>query len=206
VNDGVDSLDGDRINRALRGAMIGREIFVLRETTSTNDAITRLGNDATEGVVIFAETQTAGRGQRGNRWESQQEKGLWFSTLLQPDISIAESASLTTWAAQAIAGTLWEEYRVAALVRLPNDVYVKDKKIAGVLVEMRARPASTHAAVLGIGVNVNHAEDDFSNDLRARATSLRLELSRMIDRNDVAIALLNRLDATYAFRKSPPLS
>ena len=73
----------------LGSAIIGREIIVLEQTGSTNDAILEIATpDSKEGLVLFAEHQTAGRGQRGNRWESAAGKGLWFSILLRPSIEI----------------------------------------------------------------------------------------------------------------------
>ena len=83
----------------LHSTIIGREIIVLEQTGSTNDAILQVAtSDSREGLVLFAEHQTAGRGQRGNRWESAAGKGLWFSILLRPQIQIDDSARLTTWA------------------------------------------------------------------------------------------------------------
>src|SRR5437868_12874272 len=113
-------------------------------------------NEPPEGLVVFAEHQTAGRGQRGNRWESARFKGLWFSVLLRPEIEIRDSGWLTTWAAQTVASTVGSRYSVAAEVKVPNDVYVSGGKLAGVLVEMRAQPRDSHIAILGIGINVNH--------------------------------------------------
>src|SRR6266566_5312840 len=81
-------------------ATIGRQIIVLQQTSSTNDAILQVATtNSNEGLVLFAEHQTAGRGQRGNRWESAVAKGLWFSILLRPEIDLASSPRLTAWAA-----------------------------------------------------------------------------------------------------------
>lgn len=203
MNLASDPIDGDRIRRALIDATIGREVIVLAETTSTNDEILCHMDTGSEGLVIIAETQTAGRGQRGNSWESKAGKGLWFSTLLRPDISLADSGALTTWAANAMVTALHESYAIDSTVKPPNDIYIGARKLAGLLVEMRARPASTHSAVLGIGINVNHTRLDFSTTLRACATSLALELHHPVERNELAITLLRALDNTYPFRKAP---
>src|ERR1700745_4027072 len=91
----------ETLRRALGDAFIGRNIVVLQETTSTSEAILQLavsGNE--EGLVVFAEHQTAGRGQRGNRWESAAGKGLCFSILLYPQIALASSPRLTVWAVE----------------------------------------------------------------------------------------------------------
>ncbi len=170
----------------------------MEQTESTNDVIREMaGGDWPEGLCVFAEHQTAGRGQRGNKWESAAGKGLWFSILLRPKIDIKESARLTTWAAGEIARTLEDEFDLPAQVKPPNDIYVTDRKIAGVLVEMRALPGRPHIAVVGIGLNVNHAPSDFSEELRERVTSLAILRRGRLDRHLLALALLRNLDRTY---------
>src|SRR6266576_1958523 len=115
-------LDSEVIRRAVGDCTIGREIIVLEETTSTNDAVLQRATPTTpEGLVVFAEHQTAGRGQRTNRWESAAHKGLWFSILLRPKIDISQSARLTGWAAEIVAKTILQELALAATIKLPND-------------------------------------------------------------------------------------
>lgn len=194
----IDKLNADDLRAALGQCTIGREIIVLQETTSTNDAIWQRATPVTpEGLVIFAERQTAGRGQRGNHWESIAGQGLWFSILLRPRIPPAQSARLTAWAAQSVAETISEEFSLCPAVMPPNDIYLGKKKLAGVLIEMRAQKNAPHLAIAGIGINANHAPEDFSEELRLRATSLAQALDRHVDRARFAIALLRKLDSTY---------
>src|SRR6266446_7391808 len=106
----LDRLIAEELRADLGGAVIGREITVLGQTGSTNDAFLRITRpNSGEGLVLFAEHQTAGRGQRGNRWESTAGKGLWFSILLRPKISISDSARLTTWAVEAVSEAIRHE-------------------------------------------------------------------------------------------------
>jgi len=196
---GFDALSAEKLRAELASKIIGREIVVLHETTSTNDSILERTSPTTpEGLVVFAERQTVGRGQRSNLWQSAAGKGIWFSILLRPKIDIGESPRLAEWAARVVAETISQEFSVAATIKLPNDVYVTGKKIAGVLVEMRAQTNAPHIAIIGIGVNVNHSAEDFSEELRERAISLAIALGRKIDRHQFAIALLRNLDRTYA--------
>jgi len=186
------------IRDALTGCTIGREIFVLETTTSTNDSVLERTSPSTpEGLVVFAEHQTVGRGQRSNFWESAAGKGLWFSFLLRPKIDIGASPQLAEWAARAVADTISKEFALPATVKLPNDVIVAGKKIAGILVEMRAQRNAPYIAIIGIGVNVNHQPQDFPEELRPRAISLAMALDRAVDRHQFAIALLRNLDASY---------
>ena len=194
-----DALSAEKLRAELSPSIVGRQIVVLEETTSTNESVLERSSPSTpEGLVVFAECQTAGRGQRNALWESAAGKGLWFSILLRPRIKIGDSPRLAEWAARTIAETISEELDVPASVKLPNDVVVAGKKIAGVLVEMRAQPNSPHIAIVGIGVNVNHQPEDFSKELRPRAISLAIALTRDIDRRQLAVALLRNLDRTYA--------
>jgi BirA family biotin operon repressor/biotin-[acetyl-CoA-carboxylase] ligase len=194
----TDRLVPDELRDVLGRCTIGREIVVLEETASTNDSVLqRAMFDTPEGLVVFAERQTAGRGQRGNTWESAAHKGLWFSILLRPKIDIGESGRLTAWATKAIAQTIAKEFALSTTIKPPNDVYVAGKKIAGVLVEMRAQQNAPHFAIVGIGINMNHRLDDLPKELHSRAASLAMVLDRQVDRQQFAIALLRNLDRTY---------
>jgi len=194
----LDRLGADELRAHFRNAVIGREMVVLEQTGSTNDAILQGATaNSKEGLVLFAERQTAGRGQRGRRWESAAGKGLWFSILLRPRIDIASSPRLTAWAAKAISGAIQQEFSISPTIKLPNDVQIEGRKVAGVLVEMRAQEKATHLAIVGIGVNVNQSCADFPRELQSRAISLAMALDRQVDRQKFAIALLRNLDQTY---------
>ncbi|MDQ2918422.1 MAG: biotin--[acetyl-CoA-carboxylase] ligase [Verrucomicrobiota bacterium] len=190
-------LQAERLRAALGNQLIGNRIVVLEETTSTNDLVWEMSADSAEGLVVFAERQTAGRGQRGNRWESAAGKGLWFSILMRSQVTPEESPRLTKWAAESVAQTLCDQHSLGAEVKPPNDIYVDDKKVAGVLLEMRAIPNS-HLGILGIGINVNQSAEDFPAELRASAASIGMLTGREIDRHILAVALLSQLDQTYA--------
>jgi BirA family transcriptional regulator, biotin operon repressor / biotin---[acetyl-CoA-carboxylase] ligase len=215
----LDRLIADQLQAALPSALIGRHIVVLEQTGSTNDAILQVASPqgatvsslpavasakegppslVDEGLVLFAEHQTAGRGQRGNRWESAAGKGLWFSVLLRPQIQINKSWRLTVWAIEAISDVIRIEFGLEPGIKLPNDVQLHGRKVAGVLVEMRAQQNAPHLAVVGIGVNAN--QSDFPNELHERATSLAMTLGRRVNRHEFAVALLRHLDRTYRER------
>ena len=183
---------------ALGVCRIGRQIIVLRETSSTNDFVFQMAAPSVpEGLVVFAEHQTAGRGQRNNRWESAPGKGLWFSILLRPEIPVAESARLTSWAAETISQTIKEQFALRTTIKLPNDVYIKEGKVAGVLVEMRVIKGGGYVAILGIGVNVNQTAGEFSEEVRSRAISLAMAVGSQVDRRNFAVSLLRDLDRSY---------
>ena len=198
----LDSLIADQLETALPGAIIGREIIVLERTSSTNDSIARVASAdglalKSDGLVLFAEHQTDGRGQRGNRWESAVGKGLWFSILLRPGIQLSDSGRLRIWAIEAISDVIRTRFDLEPAVKLPNDVQLNGRKVSGVLVEMRAQDKAPHLAVVGIGINVNQCPADFPVELQDTAISLAMALGRQVDRQNFALALLRKLDVTY---------
>jgi BirA family biotin operon repressor/biotin-[acetyl-CoA-carboxylase] ligase len=196
-----DRLIADELQTHSAHAMIGRQIIVLQQTGSTNDAILEAATtNSNQGLVLFAEHQTAGRGQRGNRWESAAGKGLWFSILLRPGIQIAESGRLTIWAIEAVSDVIRTEFSLEPGIKLPNDVRLSGRKVAGVLVEMRAQEKAPHLAVVGIGINVNQSREDFPPELQSRAISLAMALGRPVDRRQLGVAVLRYLDRTYRER------
>ncbi len=187
----VKRLSAEKLRVALGDdVLIGREIIVRDTTASTNNDVWQLAcGGAPEGVVVFAEHQTAGRGQHGNTWESATGLGLWFSFLLRPKIDVQNSARLTEWAAKAIVWTLGSECSIATTIKLPNDIYAGDRKLAGILVEMRAQTKAHHLAIVGVGLNV------FSPTLRERATSLAILKRGPVDRHQLAVGLLRNFNA-----------
>ena len=193
----ADPLAADALRAALGRQVIGREIVVLDETTSTNDVIARMAPAHEEGLVVFAERQTAGRGQYGRAWESASGKGLWLSILLRPGIAVADSARLTNFLALAIATTLSETLSLDTIIKPPNDIYIASRKIAGVLVEMRVEANGEYCAIAGIGLNVNQSRADFPAALQETAGSLALVTGRPVDRFALAVALLRILDDRY---------
>jgi BirA family biotin operon repressor/biotin-[acetyl-CoA-carboxylase] ligase len=215
--DKFDRLIADQVKAEVPDTIIGREIIVLEETGSTNDAILQLASaqeaavslgrcslgeggsppSIKEGLVLFAEHQTSGRGQRGNRWESKAAKGLWFSILIRPEIQLSDSPRLTIWAIEAVSDVIRAEFGIEPVIKLPNDVQLYGRKVAGVLVEMRAQEKAPHLAVVGIGINVNQSGEDFPQELQDRAISLAMALGRKVDRQNFAIALLRKLDVRY---------
>ncbi|HEV7403589.1 MAG TPA: biotin--[acetyl-CoA-carboxylase] ligase [Chthoniobacteraceae bacterium] len=174
-----------------------REIIVLEETHSTNDVAAQLGRDgAGGGAIVFAERQTGGRGRFGRRWESASHQGLWMSLLLRPLFPPAQWPRLTTWAAVAVAHALEQGTGCVTRIKWPNDVEMSGRKVAGLLAELGEDRHGRPFAVLGIGININQEAGDFPPDIAARATSLRLETGRRLDRAALAAALLQELAAT----------
>ncbi|MBV9734230.1 MAG: biotin--[acetyl-CoA-carboxylase] ligase, partial [Verrucomicrobia bacterium] len=147
-----DAVRPQSIGARLTSHTIGREVHVFRETTSTNDLVRRAGiGNAAEGVVFFAEQQTAGRGTHGRNWLSQPNQGLWFSILLRSKFSVEQWPMLVRMAALAAAESAeqWVDDRIC--IKPPNDLILGGGKLAGFLLETSN---AWSFQVLGIGMNV----------------------------------------------------
>ena len=186
----MSELAPGRLRPRLRGSF-GEPYLYSVESTSTQD-ILRDG-DHPHGAVAVTEHQTAGRGRSGRRWDDAPSTALLCSVLLRPAATAAPLPQLSLVAGLAVAAALERELGVAALVKWPNDVLVRGRKVAGILLE-----ASAGVVVCGIGINVNQEEHDLPTATRTPATSLRIVAGRSFDRGSLLVALLVELEARYA--------
>jgi BirA family transcriptional regulator, biotin operon repressor / biotin---[acetyl-CoA-carboxylase] ligase len=189
----------DLLARLGKTKVIGRDIRVFEQTTSTNDVIEKLARDGVkEGVVVFAESQTRGRGRLGRKWISPAHKGLWFSILLRPDLRPQETTQLTVASATALRRAIQTETGLKPEIKWPNDILVGGKKIAGILTELSAELDKVRYVILGIGIDVNLNANELPAELRKTATSLKIESDEIISRAELAVAVLRELDLDYA--------
>jgi len=189
----------DLLARLGKTKVIGRDIHVFEQTTSTNDVIEKLARDGVkEGAVVFAESQTKGRGRLGRKWISPGRKGLWFSVLLRPDLRPQETTQLTVASATALRRAIQAETGLRPEIKWPNDILIGGKKVAGILTELSAELDRVRHVILGIGVDVNLSTSEFSPELRKLATSLKIESGREISRAELATTILRELDSDYA--------
>ncbi len=195
-----DVLHGDDLLSRLGSTqVIGRDIRVFQETNSTNDVVEKLARDGVrEGVVVFAEAQTKGRGRLGRKWVSPARKGLWFSILLRPNIRLQAATQITVAAATALARAIRQTAGIEPEIKWPNDILLNGKKAAGILTELSAELDHVKSVILGIGVDVNLNAGDLPADLRKLATSIKIETGRHLARADLAVAILQELDRDYA--------
>lgn len=189
----------DLVARLGKTSVVGRDIRVFAQTTSTNDVIEKLARDGVkEGAVVFAESQTKGRGRLGRQWSSPTRKGLWLSILLRPEMRPQETTQITVAAATALWRAIHRSTGLRPEIKWPNDILIRGKKLVGILTELSAEVDRVRHVTLGIGVNVNQAAGDFPPELRSLATSLRQEAGHPIARAELATAILRELDHDYA--------
>jgi len=173
---------------------MGQTLHCFEEIASTSDLAKELAEQgAPHGEVVVAERQTAGRGRRGRPWESPPRKNLYLSAVLRPELPPRRAPELTLVAAIAVCEAC-RQARVDAGIKWPNDVLAGERKLAGILTELAAEPDAVHWVVLGIGVNLNTEPEDFPPELRATATSLRIERGQPVPRALFTAALLTQLE------------
>ena len=189
----------DLLARLGETKVIGRDIQVFAQTTSTNDVVEKLARDGVkEGAVVFAESQTKGRGRLGRTWTSPARKGLWFSILLRPNLRPQETTQLTVAAAAAVWRAIHAVTGLSPEIKWPNDILIGGKKVVGILTELSAEVDRVKHITLGIGVDVNLTANELPLELRKIATSLRIESGKPIERAELATQILRELDKDYS--------
>ena len=151
-----------------------------------------LSEDDPEGTVAVAEEQSEGRGRLGRSWHAPPRTSILFSVLLLPRVAPPRLPELSVVAGQAVADALAAAAGVVPAVKLPNDVLVGGRKVAGVLAE-----ASDGRVRLGIGVNANQTDSQLPARTDTPPTSLRLETGAEVDRAQLLAAILAELEAAY---------
>ncbi|MBN2269631.1 MAG: biotin--[acetyl-CoA-carboxylase] ligase [Sedimentisphaerales bacterium] len=183
-----DPLDPDRIKASPGASLIGRQVIVFSSTSSTNDIAAEYARDkSNNGLVVFAEEQTAGRGRAASKWLSDPGQSILCSVLLTDCPLNPELLSLT--AAVAVAETIGRH----AKVKWPNDIFLNGKKAAGILLESKNHGYGT-AYIIGIGINCHQQKHSVPADLQNTATSIDIETKTTCNRISLAKRLLACLD------------
>ncbi len=191
----VGALRIDRIGAELRTKRIGRHIEYLESTSSTNDDAWRyVEADDADGLVIFAEYQSAGRGRSGRTWHSPRGASLLCSALLIDERAELTGGELGLVAAVATRDAIVACTDVVPVIKWPNDLLVSGRKLGGILTESRLRHDGIRAYVVGIGINCLQQHGHLVSALGDSATSLELESAYPVDRTALATSLLTELD------------
>ena len=173
--------------------------LLLAETASTNDVAREQGRKGTKaGFVVAASKQTRGRGRLGRNWESPPNRGLYVSILMRPDLAVVDAGQLTILSSVTTADAVQRVAGFRPQIKWPNDLLVEGRKLAGLLIETERKGARLDFAVVGIGLNVGQAEDDFSPEVRGLATSLKLVTGETFRRADLLVALLQAFERRLA--------
>ncbi|MHC4470400.1 MAG: biotin--[acetyl-CoA-carboxylase] ligase [Planctomycetota bacterium] len=193
-----DRLYAHEVRRNLKTDWVGRWVERRETCASTNDEARELLREgAPSGTVVLAEEQTAGRGRAGRHWHSPRGPGVYLSLIYRPEPPLTSPAVMQIATGVAVAHAAMRITGIPARLRWPNDVLMDGGKVAGLLVEALAPNAGPTAYVVGIGLNVNHAAEDFPPELEPEATSLARVTGRSFSRLDVLTTLLTSLEEWY---------
>lgn len=196
--DTPDLMAPDEIKAGLGTEILGREVISYAQTGSTNDVALELAdNGMQEGTLIIAEFQTGGRGRRKRKWLSPTGTSILASLILRPDIMAHEAQSITLISAAAVAQAIRSITQLPALIKWPNDVIINDRKVSGILVELRTEGSTVNFVVVGIGVTVNLPVNLFPSEIMDVATSLSHELGHNVSRIALLQEILRQLEQRY---------
>jgi len=167
-------------------------IIYFDELASTNAYAKENIDSLTDGTVICAKRQNAGHGQFGREWVDLGEGNLFASIVLKPsDMFKDEYSGLTLYAAQTLCKVL-ENYGLKPEIKLPNDILINKKKVAGVLCETVSRGGKIKGLVLGVGVNLNANPADLLKIPGQPATALNIELNKTVNCNEFLNEFISR--------------
>jgi len=193
----------------MKTLFIGQNIIYLKSVDSTNSYATEMlrQNNIPEGSLIYTFNQTNGRGQRGNQWESQPNKNVALSLVLHPTFICADKQYLlikiiSLAVADLLADILFQVEMAGRIkIKWPNDIYIDDKKIGGILIENIWRDNKLQSSVVGIGININQTHFVSTN----KSTSLALLTNRETDLKEVIEQLCSHIEARYLQLKANKL-
>ncbi len=188
-------INQNTLTENLKTKWLAKKLVYLPSVDSTNQEVKRIASDYPNGTVVVAEKQTAGKGRLGRIWSSPKGTGLWFSILLKPDISPNQIAGITLACGLGVCKAIRKYTGLNALIKWPNDIIIGNKKICGILTEMKAQADRISYAIAGIGINVNTTE--FDEDIKHKATSLSVEANIAIDRVDLFKEIMLCLEKSF---------
>ncbi len=193
-----DRLIPEEIRWGLKTQWMGQKIVSYEETDSTNDVATQLATQGMpEGTVVFAESQSKGRGRLGRSWVSPKGKSILMSVIFRPKLLPSQASQVTLMSAVAVAKMIEKETGLAPQIKWPNDILIEGKKVAGILTEMQSETDQVRFLIVGIGVNITVPAES----LPENATSIYLETAYSVQRTafriQLAQELLRQLEAGY---------
>lgn len=191
-----DVLSAYELESRIHTDWLGKEVVYKEITGSTNADVRKLAEDgAKNGLLVFADAQTAGKGRRGREWDSPKGTNLYFSMLLKPQFEPYKASMITLVAAYSVARAIRENTGLDAKIKWPNDIVIGKKKVCGILTEMSMERDYIHHIVVGVGINVN--EDVFSEEIAGMATSLKIEKGSLVQRAPLLSNILSEFEKNY---------
>jgi len=180
------------IKKKIKGN-IGKEIFFYETVGSTNTTAMDLFGKTAEGAIVLADYQEKGRGRLGRTWISPAGDNIYMSIILKPEIEPQDTTLITIMAAVACAIALRRVTGLNISIKWPNDLMVSDKKIGGILTELKTAADKIIVAIVGVGININIDIDMLPDDIRKIATSVKNEAGKSYSQEDIIAEILNEM-------------
>lgn len=192
----ADVITEAELKSRMKSRWAGGQLKYYEEIDSTNNQAKRLAEEGSpHGTLVVADRQSAGKGRRGRSWVSPGGTGIWMSILMRPQIPPMHAAMMTLVMALAVCEGVERETGLKTQIKWPNDIIIDGKKICGILTEMSSELDFIHYVVTGMGINVNMEE--FPDELKDKATSLRLEAGRPFARSAIIARVMESLEPYY---------
>lgn len=193
-----DHLSPAEIGAGLRTRYIGKKVHAFSVTDSTNTKAFELAlHGATEGTVVVTESQKKGKGRLGRKWESPGGVNIYTSIILRPKISPSSASQVTLLAAVAAARAIEKSTKILPDIKWPNDLLIRGKKVAGILMELDSEADMVNFIILGIGIDVNMVTSSLAADIAKVATSLKDETGKTFERVALIKELFRQLEKWY---------
>lgn len=173
--------------------IIGKKIEYYKEIESTHlYAKTIAENEENNGKVLLAEVQTGGIGTKGRSWYTGEGKNLAVTIILHPKVKVGKLDNLTVEIAKKIKEAIYELYGYELKIKKPNDLMFNNKKICGILTEIHTQGEKIKYLLISFGFNVN--EDEFSEETKDIATSLKNETQKEFNREEILCRIIEKLE------------
>ena len=194
--DSPDVMSKAEIESLMETKWAGSNVVYYDEIDSTNNRAKEAGdNKAPHGTLFVADMQVAGKGRRGRVWQSPAGSSIYMTILLYPEISPLKAPQLTLVMAIAVAEGIKAVTGLDTKIKWPNDIVVNGRKICGILTEMSTEIDYINHVVIGAGINVN--QDEFPEDIRKTASSLKMELGQQVKRSELIAAIMKSFEKDY---------
>ncbi len=200
----------------LRTKIIGHPLYVYSQLDSTQITAKHLAaNKAKEGTIVLAYFQKKGMGRNGREWFSP-KGGIWFTIILRPHFSSEKANMINIIFTTACAEVFYSFGITQPVIKWPNDILINGKKICGILTQMKSKPrrkkdnlqneSEIEYALVGIGINLDTAIEDFPAALKNKATSIKQEIGKEIKMDDFLASLLEKIEKYYIMLKEDKFS
>lgn len=193
-----DDLNEYSLKKGLETEWLGKRIVYKDVMTSTQKIAHQLAQDGAEhGTIVVASEQTNGKGRMEREWHSPKQKGIWLSIILRPTIFPFLAPQLTLLTATVLADVIQSRSELSPKIKWPNDILIKDRKVSGILTEMKAEQDQIEYLVIGIGLNVNQQLDDIPLLLQNKATSLYIQTGQKWKIPSLIQNILNKFECEF---------